>query len=116
MMHVKASTLARLFSNNHHLSIYIPESIILPIVRTMGYKSGRLFEVPISDNGKVVVTRLGERVYMLMWNSAPDNRLTTVSISCPFQSFVTDFVSISPSVMPCTLRLISWRSSILTAL
>ncbi|KAI4759113.1 putative carnitinyl-CoA dehydratase [Aureobasidium sp. EXF-3400] len=43
----------------------------------MGYKSGRLFEVPISDNGKVVVTRLGERVYMLMWNSAPDNRLTT---------------------------------------
>jgi hypothetical protein len=44
----------------------------------MGYKSGRLFEVPIGTNGKVVVTRLAERVYMLMWNSAPDNRLTTV--------------------------------------
>ncbi|KAI5210269.1 hypothetical protein AUEXF2481DRAFT_25013 [Aureobasidium subglaciale EXF-2481] len=43
----------------------------------MGYKSGRLFEVPIGSDGKVVVTRLGERVYMLMWNSAPDNRLTT---------------------------------------
>ncbi|KAL2033080.1 hypothetical protein VTO58DRAFT_106252 [Aureobasidium pullulans] len=43
----------------------------------MGYKSGRLFEVPIGTNGKVVVTRLAERVYMLMWNSAPDNRLTT---------------------------------------
>jgi hypothetical protein len=30
----------------------------------MGYKSGRLFEVPIDNNGKVVVTRLNERVYM----------------------------------------------------
>ena len=44
----------------------------------MGYKSGKLFEVPIANAGKVVVTRLAERVYMIMWNSAPDNRLTTV--------------------------------------
>jgi hypothetical protein len=29
----------------------------------MGYKSGRLFEVPIANNGKVVVTKLGDRVY-----------------------------------------------------
>ncbi|CAD0089070.1 unnamed protein product [Aureobasidium mustum] len=43
----------------------------------MGYKSGKLFEVPIDSNGRVVVTRLAERVYMIMWNSAPDNRLTT---------------------------------------
>ncbi|KAG9620187.1 putative carnitinyl-CoA dehydratase, partial [Aureobasidium melanogenum] len=43
----------------------------------MGYKSGKLFEVPIGSDGKVVVTSLAERVYMIMWNSAPDNRLTT---------------------------------------
>ncbi|KAH0386445.1 putative carnitinyl-CoA dehydratase, partial [Aureobasidium melanogenum] len=43
----------------------------------MGYKSGKLFEVPIGRDGKVVVTSLAERVYMIMWNSAPDNRLTT---------------------------------------
>ena len=30
----------------------------------MGYKSGKLFEVPIGNNGKVTVTSLGERVYM----------------------------------------------------
>lgn len=45
----------------------------------MGYKSGKLFEVPIGKTGKVVVTRLAEKVYMVMWNSAPDNRLTSVS-------------------------------------
>jgi hypothetical protein len=30
----------------------------------MGYKSGKLFEVPIGNNGKVTVTMLAERVYM----------------------------------------------------
>lgn len=88
----------------------------------MGYKSGKLFEVPIANTGKVVVTRLAERVYMIMWNSAPDNRLTTVC--CPLLLFLssshnlmTDLsVSHSLSVMPYTQHWTSWRSSILTAL
>lgn len=87
----------------------------------MGYKSGKLFEVPIGSNGKVVVTRLAERVYMIMWNSAPDNRLTTVGsfFPLPYLSHeihrMTDDVY-SPSAMPCTLRWTFWHSSILMVL
>jgi hypothetical protein len=86
------------------------------LIEAMGYKSGKLFEVPIGRDGKVVVTSLAERVYMIMWNSAPDNRLTTVGTFHPSQNIhcMTDD-AYSPSAMPFTLRWTSWHSSILMA-
>lgn len=82
----------------------------------MGYKSGKLFEVPIGSNGKVVVTKLAERVYMIMWNSAPDNRLTTVSTSVlSHKTYCITDDAYSPSAMLCTLRWTFWHSSILMA-
>jgi hypothetical protein len=75
----------------------------------MGYKSGRLFEVPISDNGRVVVTRLGERVYMLMWNSAPDNRLTTVIIPCPLE--VMSLILCQSVLLQCRTHCVGYPGS-----
>ncbi|KAK5118817.1 hypothetical protein LTR62_000026 [Meristemomyces frigidus] len=40
-------------------------------------KGEKLFEVPIGDTGKVVVSQPADKVYLVTFSSAPDNRLTT---------------------------------------
>lgn len=100
----------------NHFWHFLHTFLINFFIEAMGYKSGKLFEVPIGSHGKVVVTSLAERVYMIMWNSAPDNRLTTVSTFHPSQNIhcMTDD-AYSPSAMPFTLRWTFWHSSILMA-
>jgi hypothetical protein len=58
----------RLFLENQHR------------IDTMANTARALFDVPIGNSGKVTVTEPAAKVYLVTFASAPDNRLTTVSI------------------------------------
>lgn len=45
----------------------------------MAKQGSVLFELPIGQAGKIVVTEPAKKVYLLTFSSPPDNRLTTVS-------------------------------------
>jgi hypothetical protein len=59
----------------------------------MGYKSGKLFEVPIGNSGKVTVTSLGERVYM---------RTSTIRFCMSYRLALTDLLLQTSDVELCT--------------
>lgn len=46
----------------------------------MSNQGPTLFQVPIGDSGKVVVTEPTSKVYLLTFSSPPDNRLTSARI------------------------------------
>jgi hypothetical protein len=41
-------------------------------------RSEGLFELPIGDRGRVVVSQPKDKVYLITFSSPPDNRLTSV--------------------------------------
>ena len=47
---------------------------------TMKASGNQLFELPIGEQGKVIVSQPKDKVYQITFSSPPDNRLTSVSL------------------------------------